>query len=97
MTIDVDRPGRRCVAGPDISTTHAVIVMNSFTAPRFVLLLIVGGGGAGPSASGGTSAGLAAPPMGGVSASPNFMEQWRQPGAAVPLGQLADVKVTTGP
>ena len=27
-----------------------------------------------------------APPMGGVSASPDFMEQWRQPGAAVPLG-----------
>lgn len=60
----------------------------------------MGGGGAGPSgasASSGTTAGLAAPPMGGVSASPNFMEQWRQPGAAVPLGQLADVKVTTGP
>lgn len=25
------------------------------------------------------------------------MEQWRQPGAAVPLGHLADVRVTTGP
>ena len=25
------------------------------------------------------------------------MEQWRQPGAAVPLGELADVRVTTGP
>jgi Cu(I)/Ag(I) efflux system membrane protein CusA/SilA len=35
--------------------------------------------------------------MGGVSASPDFMEQWRQPGAAVPLGQLAEVRVTTGP
>ncbi len=60
----------------------------------------MGGGGAGPSgasASGGTSAGLVAPPMGGVSASPDFMEQWRQPGAAVPLGQLAEVRVTTGP
>ena len=31
------------------------------------------------------------------SASPDLMEQWRQPGAAVPLGQLADVRVTTGP
>ena len=38
-----------------------------------------------------------APPMGGISASPDFMEQWRQPGAAVPLGQLAEVRVTTGP
>jgi Cu(I)/Ag(I) efflux system membrane protein CusA/SilA len=57
----------------------------------------MGGGGGQPGASGGTSASLAAPPMGGFSASPNFMEQWRQPGAAVPLGQLADVRVTTGP
>jgi copper/silver efflux system protein len=54
-----------------------------------------GGGQSGP--SGGTSASLAAPPMGGFSASPDVMEQWRQPGAAVPLGQLADVRVTTGP
>lgn len=55
-------------------------------------------GGSGQSrASGGTSASLAAPPMGGFSASPDAMDQWRQPGAAVPLGQLADVHVTTGP
>ena len=33
--------------------------------------------------------------MGGLSASPDLMEQWRQPGAAVPLGELADVRVTT--
>ncbi|HYN09724.1 MAG TPA: efflux RND transporter permease subunit [Vicinamibacterales bacterium] len=56
-----------------------------------------GGGQPGRSASGGRSSDLAAPPMGGLSASPDFMEQWRQPGAAVPLGQLADVRVTTGP
>ena len=49
------------------------------------------------SASAGTSAALAAPPMGGSSASPDLMEQWRQPGAAVPLGELADIRVTTGP
>jgi Cu(I)/Ag(I) efflux system membrane protein CusA/SilA len=37
--------------------------------------------------------------MGGGSAQagPDFLEQWRQPGASVPLGQLADVRVTTGP
>jgi Cu(I)/Ag(I) efflux system membrane protein CusA/SilA len=29
--------------------------------------------------------------------SPDFLEQWRQPGAAVPLGELADVRVVTGP
>jgi Cu(I)/Ag(I) efflux system membrane protein CusA/SilA len=56
-----------------------------------------GGGQSALSASGGTSGILAAPPMGGFSASPDWMEQWRQPGAAVPLGQLADVRVTTGP
>jgi Cu(I)/Ag(I) efflux system membrane protein CusA/SilA len=55
------------------------------------------GGGGQSGASGGTSASLVAPPMGGFSASPDVMEQWRQPGAAVPLGQLADVRVTTGP
>ncbi len=47
-------------------------------------------------ASGGTSADAAAP-MGSLSVSPDVMEQWRQPGAAVPLGDLADVRVTTGP
>ena len=56
-----------------------------------------GGRQPGMAASGGTSADLAAPPMGGLATSPDFMEQWRQPGAAVPLGDLADVRVTTGP
>jgi Cu(I)/Ag(I) efflux system membrane protein CusA/SilA len=55
------------------------------------------GSGGQSAASRGTSASLAAPPMGGFSASPDVMEQWRLPGAAVPLGQLADVRVTTGP
>jgi copper/silver efflux system protein len=55
-----------------------------------------GGGQPGMSASGG-AAPLVAPPMGGFSASGDLMEQWRQPGAAVPLGELADVRVTTGP
>jgi Cu(I)/Ag(I) efflux system membrane protein CusA/SilA len=49
------------------------------------------------SASASTSTNLAASAMGAISASPDLMEQWRQPGAAVPLGQLADVRVTTGP
>jgi Cu(I)/Ag(I) efflux system membrane protein CusA/SilA len=55
------------------------------------------GGRSGLPASGGTSGSLAAPPMAGFSAPPDLMEQWRQPGAAVPLGQLADVRMTTGP
>jgi Cu(I)/Ag(I) efflux system membrane protein CusA/SilA len=28
---------------------------------------------------------------------PDFVERWRQPGAVVPLGELADVRVITGP
>jgi Cu(I)/Ag(I) efflux system membrane protein CusA/SilA len=56
-----------------------------------------GGGQSGMPASGRTSAALAAPPMGGFSTSADPIEQWRQPGAAVPLGELADIRVTTGP
>jgi Cu(I)/Ag(I) efflux system membrane protein CusA/SilA len=58
-----------------------------------------GGGGAQPggSASAATSATLAAPPMGGLATAPDLMEQWRQPSAVVPLGELAEVRVTTGP
>ncbi len=58
-----------------------------------------GGSGGQPSRLGSNAAAsmLSAPPMGGASASRDFMEQGRQPGAAVPLGQLADVRVTTGP
>jgi Cu(I)/Ag(I) efflux system membrane protein CusA/SilA len=56
----------------------------------------MGGGGAqaAPSSSGMPAA---APPMGSASAGPDLMERWRQPGAAVPLGTLADVRMTTGP
>ena len=44
------------------------------------------------------AAGITPPPMGGgFAADPQFLEQWRQPGASVPLGQLADVRVNTGP
>jgi Cu(I)/Ag(I) efflux system membrane protein CusA/SilA len=63
------------------------------------------GGGMGSMGGGGTSgampssAGVAAPqlPMGATASGPDFIEQWRQPGAAVPLGELADVRVVTGP
>jgi copper/silver efflux system protein len=57
---------------------------------------VMGGG----STSGRFSSGGSAVPQtrvsGGPSA-PDFIEQWRQPGAAVPLGELADVRVVTGP
>jgi copper/silver efflux system protein len=56
-----------------------------------------GGGQTGMAAPGRGSGSPAAPSMGSASSSPDFMEQWRQPGAAVRLGELADVRVTTGP
>jgi len=43
------------------------------------------------------SAAQTTPPMGGAPTSPDLIDQWRQPGAAVPLGELADVRVVTGP
>ena len=56
------------------------------------------GGGTQPATAGVMTAGLARPAMAGPpAAAPDLMNQWRQAGAAVPLGQLADVRVTTGP
>jgi Cu(I)/Ag(I) efflux system membrane protein CusA/SilA len=57
----------------------------------------MGGGRSSGMTAGATSALPGSPPMGGFSQSPDLMEPWRQPGAAVPLGELADVRVTTGP
>jgi len=49
-------------------------------------------------ASSDMSASLLQPPMAGsAQAGPDLLEQWRQPGASVPLGQLAEVRVTSGP
>ena len=57
----------------------------------------MGGGGSqtAPSSSGGMP--TAGPSMGSAPTGPDVIERWRQPGAAVPLGALADVRVTTGP
>jgi Cu(I)/Ag(I) efflux system membrane protein CusA/SilA len=63
-------------------------------------------GGMGSMGGGGSSAGMssvrgqASPQplsMAGAQSSPDLLDQWRQPGAAVPLGELADVRVVTGP
>jgi Cu(I)/Ag(I) efflux system membrane protein CusA/SilA len=43
------------------------------------------------------SSGPMPPPPGGASAATDLLERWRQPNAAVPLGELADVRVVTGP
>jgi Cu(I)/Ag(I) efflux system membrane protein CusA/SilA len=57
----------------------------------------MGGGAQRVRRSGGASSSLTPSPMTGPSSALDLMEQWRQPGAAVPLGELADVRVTTGP
>ena len=49
------------------------------------------------SAGGMAGPGAPAPPAGAATADPDFLEMWRQPAAAVPLGALAEVRVTTGP
>ena len=65
-----------------------------------------GGGGMGSRAGGAPASamsstnGMASSPalaMGVAQSPPDLLEQWRQPGAAVPLGQLADIRVVTGP
>jgi copper/silver efflux system protein len=58
----------------------------------------MGSSGSGtPVASGGMSGTPQSLPMGVASRSLDLLEQYRQPGAAVPLGELADVRVVTGP
>ena len=57
------------------------------------------GGGSASSAmrSAATTSGAQLPMGGGPQSSPDLLDLWRQPGAAVPLGELADVRVVTGP
>jgi Cu(I)/Ag(I) efflux system membrane protein CusA/SilA len=57
------------------------------------------GGSAAAAVPGGAAMGATPPalPMSGARSSADLLEQWRQPGAAVPLGELADVQVVTGP
>ena len=57
----------------------------------------MGGTGTGSTMSNSTPPSVMSLPMGMASAGPDFVEQWRPSIATVPLGQLADVRVTTGP
>ncbi|MGB2712884.1 MAG: efflux RND transporter permease subunit, partial [Vicinamibacterales bacterium] len=50
-----------------------------------------------PVRSPGDLSGVQGAPMGVTQTPPDLLEQWGQPGAAVPLGELADVRVVTGP
>jgi copper/silver efflux system protein len=79
----------------------------SFQGAGMVESASTGGGGMGGMGPGTARAAMNAPAgmalsvqqpaMAGSSTDPEFLDRWRQPGASVPLGQLADVHVTTGP
>lgn len=55
---------------------------------------MAGGGSAG---STNMAINAASPPMASSSSAVDLLEQWRQPAAAVPLGELADIRIVTGP
>jgi Cu(I)/Ag(I) efflux system membrane protein CusA/SilA len=57
----------------------------------------MGGARSGKPPSGGMGAPASPRMASGFVAEPEFLEQGRQPGASVPLGQLTDIRVTTGP
>ena len=62
-----------------------------------------GAGGMGGMGSGGGAGGrnmamnAGSTPMAPSSSAVDLLEQWRQPAAAVPLGELADIRIVTGP
>ena len=57
-----------------------------------------GGGGRAPMVPNRSmTSGPSALSMAGSPGAVDLLEQWRQPGAAVPLGELADIRVVTGP
>ena len=87
--------GRNTGAGASAASSGMVVPGTASTR--------AGMGGMGGSSSRSAAAfpgGMAAPGatvMGGAQPGPDFLEQWRQPGAAVPLGELAEVRIVTGP
>ena len=85
-------------AGVGAGATSGAMVATTIATPSGGGMSGMGGGRA-QSAAGPAGMAGSQPPasMGGAQTSPDFLEQWRQPGAAVPLGELADVRVVTGP
>lgn len=78
------------VAEPDIGLSG-----QGASTPRSGAIMGGGMGGMGGTAASSGAMPSAAAMAGG--ASPDWAETWRQPGSAVPLGSLADVRVVTGP
>ncbi|HEU4687377.1 MAG TPA: efflux RND transporter permease subunit [Vicinamibacterales bacterium] len=84
-------------AGGGVSARNGGVVSSSASAGGGMGGMS-GGSSAAPMASGsGMSGSQQALPMGPTPGGLDLLEQYRQPGAAVPLGELADVHVVTGP
>ncbi|HET7696675.1 MAG TPA: efflux RND transporter permease subunit, partial [Vicinamibacterales bacterium] len=84
-------------AGAGASTPSGSLVRTGGAAAGGGMGAMGGGSTSAMSSAGTMSAAPAALPMSGAAQPPDLLEQWRQPGAAVPLGELADVRVVTGP
>jgi Cu(I)/Ag(I) efflux system membrane protein CusA/SilA len=86
-------------AGAGASAQSGGMVTSGGSASGGGMGSMAGGNSASAARSAGGMSGTqqAVPMAGGGQASPDLLEQWRQPGAAVPLGELADVRVVTGP
>ncbi len=84
-------------AGAGGNATSGAVVPSTASAASGGMAGMGRGPRSAPESPGAMTAMLSTPNMGSVQTSADFIEQWRQPGAAVPLGELADVRIVTGP
>jgi Cu(I)/Ag(I) efflux system membrane protein CusA/SilA len=85
------------VGGGSSAQTGGMVTSFASTASGGMGAMGVGSAATPMASTTGTSATQLASPMRFSAGSPDFLELWRQPSAAVPLGELADVRVVTGP
>ena len=84
-------------AGGGVSARSGGMVSSSRGAGAGMGGMSGGSSGAPVALSGAMSSQQQALPMGATPGGLDLLEQYRQPGAAVPLGELADVRIVTGP
>jgi Cu(I)/Ag(I) efflux system membrane protein CusA/SilA len=85
------------IAGTGVGSQNAAMVGSPSTGVGGMGGMAGGSTRGAMNATAGMTTSLAQPSMAGSATDPEFLDQWRQPGASVPLGQLADVHITTGP
>ena len=85
-------------AGGGASPLRGGLVTSAASAGDGGMGAMVGGGSRAPMALSRSMTGAQQTlTMDVASDGPDLLNQWRQPGAAVPLGELADIRVVTGP